>query len=98
MAISEEEVRKVARLARLNLTEDEVKKFAPQMEKILDYIGILNEVDTSEVPPTTQVTGLHDVVREDNVQPWISRDELLSLTPLSVHNNQVKVPSVFEDI
>ena len=63
------------------------------MEKIVEYINQLGELDTSGVEPTYQVTGLENVWREDEVQPGITRDELLELAP-EKQNNQVKVPQV----
>ena len=63
------------------------------MEKIVEYINQLGELDTSGVEPTYQVTGLENVWREDEVQSGISRDELLELAP-EKQNNQVKVPQV----
>ena len=63
------------------------------VEKIVEYINQLGELDTSGVEPTYQVTGLENVWREDEVKPGISRDELLELAP-EKQNNQVKVPQV----
>jgi aspartyl/glutamyl-tRNA(asn/gln) amidotransferase, C subunit len=63
------------------------------VEKIVEYINQLGELDTSGVEPTYQVTGLENVWREDEVQSGISRDELLELAP-EKQNNQVKVPQV----
>jgi aspartyl/glutamyl-tRNA(Asn/Gln) amidotransferase subunit C (EC 6.3.5.-) len=57
MAISEAEVRHVARLARLALSDEEIAVMQAQLSAILDYIAMLQEVDVSNVPPTAQVTG-----------------------------------------
>ena len=60
--ITEKEVRHVAKLARIALTDEEVKKFTSQLSKVLGYMEILNEVDTSKVLETSQVTGLKNVM------------------------------------
>jgi len=92
--LSEEEVRHVATLARLDLTDEEAKKFAKQMSDVLSYMDILNEVDTDKVEATSQVTGLKNVSRKDKVEHWCEREELLECTELPIENNQIKVKSV----
>ncbi|MGO9268897.1 MAG: Asp-tRNA(Asn)/Glu-tRNA(Gln) amidotransferase subunit GatC [Terriglobia bacterium] len=56
MPLTEKDVRYVADLAHLDLTEDEVKRFLPQLDSILDYVQKLNELDTSEIEPMAQVS------------------------------------------
>lgn len=63
------DVVKVAKLANLPLTSAEEKKFGKQLASILDYMEVLNKVDTSNVEPTSQVTGLKNVMREDETEP-----------------------------
>lgn len=65
MKLTVKEVEQIATLARLELTEKEKKLYAEQLSVVLDYISMLNEVNTDGVPETCQVTGLEDVVRED---------------------------------
>lgn len=67
MKLSKEEVRKIANLAKLVLSEKEEEKFQTQLSGVLSYIDKLNEVDTSKVKPTSQVTGLENVFKQDNV-------------------------------
>ncbi len=69
MKLSKEEVRKIAALAKLTLSEQEEKKFQTQLSDVLSYIDKLNEVDTSKVKPTSQVTGLENVFKQDSVDP-----------------------------
>lgn len=97
MKLSKEQVEHVARLARLGLTPKEVEKFQTQMSSILDYVEQLNEVDTSGVELTAQVTGLTNVMREDAVAPKALADpeELLKCSPLPKEKRQIKVKSVF---
>lgn len=76
--LTEEEVRHVAKLAGVSLTPGEVKKFQKQLSGVLDYVEILKEVDTTRIEPTSQVTGLESVFREDKSGPSLSQKEVLS--------------------
>ena len=67
--LSTDEVRHVAELAKLQLTEEEVELFAGQLSAVLDYAAALEEVDTSHVPPTATVLPLRSIMREDVVKP-----------------------------
>ena len=91
--ISTSDIQHLASLSSLALADDEVDGLRQDLENIIGYIEQLGELDTSGVEPTYQVTGLESVWREDEVQPGISRDELLELAP-EKQNNQVKVPQV----
>ena len=91
--ISTSDIQHLASLSSLALADDEVDGLRQDLENIIGYIEQLVELDTSGVEPTYQVTGLENVWREDEVQPGISRDELLELAP-EKQNNQVKVPQV----
>lgn len=90
--LSDDQVKHVAKLARIKLTDEEVKKFGPQLSKVLDYMDILNEVDTKNVAETSQVTGLSNVMEKDEILTAQStREELLDCTELPVESKQVKV-------
>jgi len=93
--LTPEEVRYIANLARLNLTEEEVQKYSKQLSSILDYVEILKEIDTDNVKPIAQITGLSNVKREDKVDSQGLSEELIKLTPQSVEQDQIKVKSVF---
>ncbi len=95
MAISLEEVRKIAQLARLNLTEKEEKRHAETISAVLDYMKILNEVDTDGVEITSQVTGLSDVTRADDPADCEIKKALIAQMP-EVKDNELAVPAVFE--
>lgn len=85
----------MAKLARINLSDSEVKKFAGQLSKVLDYMDILNEVDTSKVPETSQVTGLTNVMEKDEILPaQSSSEELLKCSELPIDSNQIRVSRV----
>ncbi|HEX9664340.1 MAG TPA: Asp-tRNA(Asn)/Glu-tRNA(Gln) amidotransferase subunit GatC, partial [Patescibacteria group bacterium] len=68
MKLTKEQVEYIAKLARIKLTSKEVAKFQDQLSQILNYIEQLGEVDTTDVEPTAQVTGLENVTREDKVE------------------------------
>ncbi len=81
MALSREEVEHIARLARLGLTEIDKDKFSSQLSNILEQFQTLQEVDTTNVVPTAQVTDLQNVMREDNILPSLKQDEVLANAP-----------------
>jgi aspartyl-tRNA(Asn)/glutamyl-tRNA(Gln) amidotransferase subunit C len=90
--LTEEQVRHVAKLARIDLADEEVKKFASQLSGVLDYMDILNEIDTEKVEETSQVTGLKNIMAEDEVDVGgCKREELLECTELPVDSEQVRV-------
>ncbi len=70
MKLSKKEIKKIAELARLELTDKELETYGGQLEDILGYVDQLKEVDTTHVKPTAQVTGLENVMREDEVENW----------------------------
>ena len=96
MSLSQSEVEKIAKLARLGLIGQEKESFAKQLSSILEYIEQLKQVDTKGVEPTAQVTGLENVMREDAVavQDEQSRAELLGQVS-NLENDLVKTKSVF---
>lgn len=92
--LTDDQIRHIAKLARLQISDEEVTKFAKELSSILDYIGILNELDTENVEPTAQVTGLSNVFREDEVKkPEAEKDELLGCSPLPIVNDQIETLS-----
>lgn len=90
-SLTESQVRHIAKLARLKLSDAEVKKFCKELASILDYVDILNELDTENIEPTAQVTGLTSVFRKDEILPGeATTEELLECSPLPVVNNQIE--------
>jgi aspartyl-tRNA(Asn)/glutamyl-tRNA(Gln) amidotransferase subunit C len=81
MAISEDEVRHVARLARLTLTDDEVARFGEQLSAILEAVSTVAEVDLSDVPPTAHPLDLVNVWAEDVPSPSLPVEEALANAP-----------------
>ncbi|MBI2050597.1 MAG: Asp-tRNA(Asn)/Glu-tRNA(Gln) amidotransferase subunit GatC [Parcubacteria group bacterium] len=93
--ISKKEVEHIARLARLELTEQEVARYAKELSAILGYISQLEEVDAENAAITSQVTGLSNVLREDLVDAWANPEELAALAP-EHQDGLVKVKAVFD--
>ncbi len=93
--ISESDVRHIAHLSRLNPTDDEVKLFAGQLSAILGYVEQLNEVDTSDVPPTAHALPVSNVFREDVPGKCLAPDEALANAPAR-DGNFFAVPKVLE--
>ena len=91
--LSDTDVRHIAKLARVNLTDDEVPIFAKELSAILDYIDVLGEVETSNVEPTAQITGQHNSFREDVVLEECDGSELVGTTPLPIAERQIQTPS-----
>ena len=79
--ITADDVRKVAKLARLDLPEAKIATYTGQLERILDYVAHLEEVDTTDVPPTTRAVEVVNVTRADAVEPTPVREELLDQAP-----------------
>jgi len=74
MQLSKDEIQHIAKLARLELTDAELKKYSGQLSAVLNYIDQLKEVDVKGVEPTAQVTGLENVLREDMVRDWNKKE------------------------
>jgi aspartyl-tRNA(Asn)/glutamyl-tRNA(Gln) amidotransferase subunit C len=90
------DVEHVAKLANLPLKPDEKVKFEKQLSEILSYIEKLKEVKTENIEPTSQVTGLENVLREDKTSPSLNQEEAISGTTSS-QNGFFKVKAVLED-
>jgi aspartyl-tRNA(Asn)/glutamyl-tRNA(Gln) amidotransferase subunit C len=79
--LDREQVQKVALLARLQLTEAEEAQFTTQLSSILDYVELLNQLDVTDVPPTTRAIDVSNVTRLDQLHPWKEREALLDGAP-----------------
>jgi aspartyl-tRNA(Asn)/glutamyl-tRNA(Gln) amidotransferase subunit C len=96
MPIDREQVVHIARLARVGLTEEDIAKFREQLSQILDYFQVLEELDTAEVPPTSHVLPLQNVMREDQPRPSLSPEEVLANAPRR-EGDYFQVRAVFEE-
>ena len=79
--MNREEVVKIALLARLKLTDDELDRFTSQLGQVLQYVDILNEVETEDVEPMAHAVELFNVFRDDEVRESLARNEALSNAP-----------------
>lgn len=93
MSVSLDEVRHLAALSEIQLSDSELKSLTTDIDNIVGYINQLDELGTDQVEPTFQLTGLQNVWRDDKIEPQLSREKLLNLAP-DTENNQVKVPKV----
>ncbi|HAZ31307.1 MAG TPA: Asp-tRNA(Asn)/Glu-tRNA(Gln) amidotransferase subunit GatB [Dehalococcoidia bacterium] len=81
MKLGREEVKYIARLARLGLSEEETEIFQSQLSDILENFDILQEVDTDDIAPTAHVIKMENVIRDDEVVPSFPQDEILANAP-----------------
>jgi aspartyl-tRNA(Asn)/glutamyl-tRNA(Gln) amidotransferase subunit C len=91
--LSLDEVRYVARLARLDLTDDDVTRYAGQLSGMLEHFADIDELDLSDVEPMTQPIPLENVLRADIVQPSVDREEVLAAAP-AAEDGRFRVPSI----
>lgn len=96
MAISAEEVRHVAALAKMAVTDEELTKFTAQMDDILGMVEQLQEVNTTDVPMTYNVTDARNVMRPDEAVPGTDRAELMKNVPES-EDGYIKVPAIIDE-
>ena len=94
--ISTDDVRKVAKLARLDLPEEKIATYTGQLESILDYVSQLAEIETEGVPETTRAVEVTNVTREDGVTPTPVREEILNQAPLR-EGDFFRVPKILAD-
>jgi aspartyl-tRNA(Asn)/glutamyl-tRNA(Gln) amidotransferase subunit C len=95
MKLTLEQVRNVAELARLGLSDDELEALASELSSILEYIDQLEQLDTASISPTAQVGELVDVMREDEVMPSLDPEEALANAP-SREGNYFRVRAMQE--
>ena len=94
--ITREEVQHVARLARLELTDDELERMRVELDAILAYIDKLRALDVEGVEPTSHAVPLVNVMRDDDVRPSLPLDEMLANAP-DRDGDQFRVPRIIED-
>lgn len=91
--VDEKLVKEIASLARLDLTKEETEMFVSQFKDILDYVSILNEVDTENVPPAYLSSANQSVTREDEIEESVPTKEFLANAPQS-KNDCIVIPRV----
>ena len=90
-----DQVRRIARLARINLSPDELEQFSNQLSDILDYVDQLDELNTDDVEPTSHPLKISNVFRDDKVGQSLSSQEALANAP-QTHGDFFAVPKVLE--
>ncbi|MCI0766297.1 Asp-tRNA(Asn)/Glu-tRNA(Gln) amidotransferase subunit GatC [Bacillus sp. TL12] len=93
--ISVENVKHVAHLARLAITDQEAEKFQKQLDAIVTFAEQLNELDTTGIKPTTHVLNMKNIMREDVPEKGLPVEEVLKNAP-DHKDNQIRVPAVLE--
>jgi aspartyl-tRNA(Asn)/glutamyl-tRNA(Gln) amidotransferase subunit C len=89
--LSREDILKLAQLARLDVTDEEVEEYSRELSELLDYVEQLGEVDVKGLKPTNQVSGLTNVTRDDEIKDYgYGTSELLKNVP-AVEADQIKV-------
>lgn len=96
MALTTQEVERVALLARLKLAPEEIEKMRAQLSNILEYIDILSEVDVTDVPATAQVTDMVNVFRADQPRPSLNPEDVVANAPIQ-RDGMFVVKTVFGD-
>ena len=91
--VDEKLVKEIASLARLDLSQEETEMFVSQFKDILDYVSILNEVNTENVPPAYLSSANKSVIREDEIQESVPTQEFLANAPRS-KDDYVVIPRV----
>jgi len=89
-------VKHIAKLANLPISEKKLNKFEAQLEQTIEHVDRLQEIDTSKVSETNDITGLLNVMREDIVTPSLSQEEALS-NAKKTHNGFFVVPVIIEE-
>ncbi|HEY9763147.1 MAG TPA: Asp-tRNA(Asn)/Glu-tRNA(Gln) amidotransferase subunit GatC [Trichocoleus sp.] len=90
-----DQVRKVALLARLELSPEEEQQFTGQLSSILEYVEQLSELDTQNVEPTTRAIELNNITRPDQLKPFEGREDILSIAP-EREDDYFKVPKILD--
>ena len=94
--ITPDDVRKVSKLARLEILEKDIQIYANQLEEILEYIAQLQTINTQDIPPTTRAVEVVNVLREDSVDVCNTREQILELAPKR-EGEFYKVPKILSD-
>ena len=96
MSLSKKDIEHIAKLAKLKFTDEELAKLEPQMNRILDYVEKLNELDTSDVEPLSHPVEGSNRFREDNPKTSVKREQALKNAP-STDEEYFKVPKVINN-
>jgi len=95
--ITEADVRHVAHLSRLEFSDDEIRRFASDLNNILSYVDKLGELDTTAIEPTSHALKMENVFRDDEARPSLSNDQALANAP-EREGPFFKVPQIIQDL
>jgi len=90
------DIRYVAKLARIALTDDEVERFGQQLGDLLEHVDAISKLDTASIPATAQVVESRNVERQDDVRPCLDRKTVLSMAP-QAQENFFRVPRIIAE-
>lgn len=96
MALTPDDVGRLARLARIDLTDEELVRLAPQLEVIITSNQLVSQVATDEIPPTSHPVALTNVFREDVVHESMAVDDVLAMAPAR-EDDRFRVPRILEE-
>ena len=91
MKLTPKITRKIAKLARLNLTDAEIEKFTNQLSTVAQFAEKINQLDLTNIPETNQVTGLKNILREDKIEIFPKMKELIQCSFQEIVENQIQV-------
>jgi len=91
---SDIDVAYVAKLARLDISEEQVESLQKDMEAILNYIDLLGELDVSDIEPTAHAAPLHNIARVDEAAQFENRDGIIANAPATIEDELIRVPQV----
>lgn len=95
MPLDRAAVERVAELAKLDLTDEEIERFGVQLSAILDYAAVLQRLDTGAIPPTASVLALENVMRDDVARPSLPREDVLANAPRQAEG-MFQVPAILD--
>ena len=95
MKLELETVERIAALARLGLSHEEMERMRDQLSVVLDHISMLEDVPTEDIPPTAQVIELQNIMRDDAVEPSLSQQQVLMNAPRT-EDGFIKVQAVLD--
>lgn len=92
--VTPKQIQKIAELSKIKLKEGDEARFSKDLASIIDFFSVLEEVNTENVVPTSQVTGLLNVTKSDEIEMCSYEKELVECTPHQTENNSVKIPKI----
>lgn len=95
MSISKEDVKFIAKLAKLEFTDNEIDDFTDKLSQVIQYVDKLKEANTANVKPTYHVNNIYNVMREDKVEESLSRDKVFSNAP-DEENGYFRIPRILK--